>query len=347
MPFVSEPHNLRAESDRIGVLLINLGTPDAPTKPALRRYLAEFLWDPRVVETPRWLWWCILNGIILNTRPARSAAAYHKVWTDEGSPLLAISRAQQAAVQAALSAQWNTPVTVELGMRYGSPSIPSALEALRQARCRRMILFPLFPQYSGATNSSAFDVAFETMRDWRRLSEVRTIPDYFLDDGYVKALAASVRDVWDGGADGRPDALLMSFHGIPKRYVMLGDPYARQCHRTARALIRELDLKRGQYRVSFQSRLGRDPWLKPYTDLLLPTLPARGVKRLDVICPGFSADCLETLEELAMADRDIFLNAGGEHFRYIPCLNERPDHIEALATIITRTAGDWLPPADT
>lgn len=318
----------------LGILLTNLGTPDAPTTPALRRYLAEFLWDRRVVDVPRPLWWLILHGIILRTRPARSARLYRKVWTAEGSPLLLIARRQQALLQQALEAKWPGRSKVALGMRYGNPSIASALTKLRAAGVRQVLVLPLYPQNSCSTTASTFDAVAEALRHTRDVPALRFVADYHADAAYIDALAASVREAPQGGASGQ--RLLFSFHGTPERYRTEGDPYYQQCLTTAWLTAERLGLKDDAWQVSFQSRFGREPWLQPYTDEVLKRLPAQGIKHVQVICPGFSADCLETLEEIAGENRELFLHAGGESFHYIPALNDRPDHITALAGIVAR-----------
>ncbi len=339
MKYQGEPEYRHDSLERLGVLLVNLGTPDAPTPRAVRRYLAEFLWDPRVVEAPRWLWWLVLHGVILRVRPRRSAEAYRKVWTDQGSPLLINSRRQAEALQTELTRQIPGPARVVLGMRYGHPSISEALQALRSEGCRRLLVLPLYPQYSATTTGSTFDALTEELRRWRWLPELRIVNQYHDDRRYVETIADSIRGSWSERP--RSQKLLMSFHGLPRRYLLDGDPYHCQCQKTARLVAQELNLLPDQWAVSFQSRVGREEWLKPYTDHLLKEWAASGVKSVDVVCPGFSADCLETLEEIGEQNRDFFLEAGGEAFHYIPCLNDRPDHIEALAALLLRHAAGW------
>lgn len=332
------------DDDHIGVLITNLGTPDAPTRAAVRRYLAEFLWDPRVVELPRPLWWFILHLAVLTTRPRRTAHAYQQIWGEDGSPLLAVSRKQRrklASRLSELSADTHPQVTVELGMRYGSPSIADALGKLRAAGARRVLVLPLYPQYCAATTASAFDAvcAVLSQRRWRELPALRFITHYHTHPGYIAALANSVRDYRQAHAD---DALLlMSFHGIPRASVEAGDPYYRHCEQTARLLADRLGLAEHQWRLCFQSRFGRQEWLQPYTDDTLVELARAGVGKVQVICPGFSADCLETLEEVALTNRDIFLRAGGRDYGYIPCLNARDDHIDALVSLINDNLAGW------
>jgi len=322
----------------IGILLTNLGTPDAATTTAVRAYLKEFLSDPRVVEQPRWLWWLILNGVILNIRPAKSAASYRSVWSDEGSPLLAIGKRQRDRLERVLhrladeQSDIAGPVHIELAMRYGSPSIRTGLEALRAKNCRKLIVLPLYPQYSATTSGSTFDAVADVLSSWRRIPTVNFIDAYHDDPAYIDALAASVRAYWQ--QHGQPERLLMSFHGIPERYFKAGDPYPCHCQKTARLLREKLGLSEEQAQISFQSRFGREPWMQPYTDATLKQWGKDGITSVDVICPGFSADCLETLEEVAIENRDYFLDAGGKQYRYIPALNDSEAHIEALAQLL-------------
>jgi ferrochelatase len=324
---------------RIGVLLSNLGTPDAATAGALRPYLREFLADPRVIELPRWKWLPILHLFVLPRRPAQSAALYEKVWTDEGSPLLSIARRQTAGIAARLAARFGDQVRVELGMRYGEPSIAAALARLARQDCRRLVVLPLYPQYSAATTGSTFDALFAELARWRWVPGLRTVDGYHDEPGYVRALAASVRELWR--RDGEPDLLLMSFHGMPQRYFDAGDPYFCFCQKTARQVADELGLPPQRWQVSFQSLFGKEEWLQPYTDRTVAATAKRGMRRLDVVCPGFSADCLETLEEIDGLNREIFVHAGGERFRFIPCLNDRDDHLDFLADLAGRQLAGW------
>ena len=315
-----------------GILITNLGTPDAPTPAALRKYLAQFLSDPRVIETPRWLWWFILHGVILRLRPRRSASAYRKVWTEAGSPLLAISQKQCAAIRSALTDNNKQALHIELGMRYGNPSIRSALEKLRNCDIRKLLILPLYPQYSAATTASAFDAVTDVLKTWRLVPQVKMLTGYYDDPGYIEALVESIRSHW--AQSGKPDKLLFSFHGLPKAYVLAGDPYEDECRATARLVAGELALDEDLWAISFQSRFGPRKWLQPYTDKLLRKWGKRGIGHVQVICPGFAADCLETLEEIQLQNRDFFLSAGGKKFSYIPALNDRPRHIAALCDII-------------
>lgn len=331
--------------DRTGVLLTNLGTPDAPTTPAVRRYLAEFLSDRRVIELSPWLWQPILRGIVLNLRPRRSAAAYARIWTDAGSPLLAISKCQAAAVDRALArTQPDDDIVTALAMRYGSPSVASALEYLRAANVQRLLVFPLYPQYSAATTGSTFDAVADVLKRWRWVPELRFINHYHDDTGYIAALADSVRA--HQGRHGKPQKLLMSFHGLPKHYFLAGDPYFCHCQKTARLLAEALGLGPDDYLVTFQSRFGPREWLQPYTDKTLIALAQQGVDNVQVICPGFSADCLETLEEISILNKEQYLHHGGRQFSYIPALNDSPAHVDMLAGIVRRHISGWGSPPD-
>ena len=327
------------QADRTGILMVNLGTPDAPDRASVRRYLKEFLWDPRVVEGSRIAWWLVLNLIILNTRPSRSAEAYRKIWTAQGSPLMDISRRQQQALQARLNERHGDALQVALAMRYGNPSIREGLERLRDAGARRVLVLPMYPQYSATTTASIFDEITHQLRAWRWLPELRFINHYHDDAAYITALAESI-DAWRA-AHGAAEHLLLSFHGIPQEYFDKGDPYYCECQKTARLLVEALGLPTERWTLSFQSRLGPRQWLQPYTDRTLEALAQRGVKSVQVVCPGFSADCLETLEEVAMENREIFLHAGGERYEYIPCLNDQAAHIQMLAGLVERHIQGW------
>jgi ferrochelatase len=320
----------------IAVLLVNLGTPDAPTTAAVRRYLAQFLSDPRVIETPRWLWWPILHGVILRVRPARSAHAYSSIWTEQGSPLLVYSRELTAKLRDAFAAEG---VRVELAMRYGNPPLDEAITLLQKEGVRRLLVLPLYPQYSAASTGSAFDAATQALQTLRWPPELRFVNDYHDDARYIDALAASVRTYWL--KNGRAQKLLLSFHGLPQRCIERGDPYLDQCRATARLLRAELGLSEDECALSFQSRVGREVWIQPYTEELLDHWPGEGIRRIQVLCPGFAADCLETLEEIAIRDRARFLAAGGESLDYIPALNADAAHVDALAALIRRHLQGW------
>ena len=323
-----------------GVLITNLGTPDAPTTTALRRYLAEFLWDPRIVDSlPRPIWWLVLHGLILRIRPPRSAKAYAGVWSDEGSPLLAIAERQLKALRAELALRLPGPVVVELGMRYGNPSLASAMQKLRDAGARRVLVLPLYPQYSCSTTASTFDAIAAEMAHWRWMPELRFINQYHDETGYIEALAASIRESW--AEREQPQKLLFSFHGTPKRFLTEGDPYFCHCQKTARLVAERLGLEDDRWQLTFQSIFGREEWLQPYTIETLRELGGAGVKSVDIVCPGFSADCLETLEEIAVENKHAYLEAGGEQFHYIPALNDRPDHIKALSALVQKHLAGW------
>ncbi len=328
-----------------GVLVVNLGTPDAPTAGAVRRFLRQFLSDPRVVEYPRLIWWLILNLVILLIRPSRSAAAYQKVWTEQGSPLLVHSRAIADKLRARLSSAADTPMLVELAMTYGKPSVTAALEKLLAGGARRILTLPLYPQYSGTTTAAVFDVVVRELGKQRWIPESRFINDYHDAPAYISALASSVHDSWE--KKGRGDKLLMSFHGVPKQTLLDGDPYHCQCRKTARLLAESLGLNDTEWAISFQSRVGREEWLAPSTEETVKGFGRLGLSRLDVICPGFSTDCLETLEEIEMQNAEFFHAAGGGSLRYIPSLNARDDHIDLLAALVAQHSAGWSADNDT
>ncbi len=338
MAFKPEPPHIHGQAPSTAILLCNLGTPDAPTPAALRRYLAEFLSDHRVVEIPRPIWWLILHGIILRLRPAKSAAKYATVWTAEGSPLKVWTEKQAHLLQAEMQKQGHQ-VTVRYAMRYGKPSIAAQLDALKAEGVTRVLVLPAYPQYSGTTTASVSDAVYHWAGKVRTLPELRFINRYHDDTGYIGALAQRIRAYWQ--AHGRPDQLLMSFHGVPERTLHLGDPYHCECLKTARLLAQELGLAKDQYRVTFQSRFGKAKWLEPSTEPTLVQLAQAGVKRVDVTCPGFTSDCLETLEEIAQEAREAFLHAGGQSFHYIPCLNDSADWITALGRLSEQHLGGW------
>ena len=338
MSFKPEPAFRHGQPPRTAVLYVNLGTPDEPTAPALRRYLAEFLSDPRVVEIPRLVWWPILHGVILRTRPKQSAAKYASVWMPEGSPLAVWTARQAAALGEALAARGHQ-IRVRHAMRYGNPSIASVMDELRAEGATRVLLIPAYPQYAAATTASISDKVLQWATQARRMPELRFVGEYHDDPGYIAALAARLRAHW--AEHGRGDKLVLSFHGVPERSLHLGDPYHCQCHKTARLLAEALGLSRDQLVVTFQSRFGKAKWLEPYTEPTLEKLASDGVKRVDVMCPGFVADCLETLEEIAQEASEAYLAAGGERFDYVPCLNAEPVWIDALAALAERHLGGW------
>ena len=337
--YSGSPDNLHDRPICTGILLTNLGTPDAPTTVAVRRYLAEFLSDPRVIELAKPLWWMILHGIILRTRPRRSAQAYRKIWAKEGSPLLTILKKQTGLVEDALQKQIGDSVKVELAMRYGSSSISSALEKLRQANVQRLLVLPLYPQYSATTTASTIDAVAKVLKTWRYIPELRTVNHYHDYPPYIDALVESIRDHW--AEHGKPDKLLFSFHGIPKKYELAGDPYYCHCQTTVRLVIEQLGMDEDKWALSFHSRFGLLEWLKPYTDKILKEWGKADVGSIQIICPGFSADCLETLEEINIQNREFFLEAGGKGFSYISALNDQSVHISALTELIVKHCHGW------
>lgn len=337
-PFSPEPPFKHGQSPKTAVLYCNLGTPDEPTPAAVRRYLAEFLSDARVVEIPRLLWLLILHGVILRTRPAQSAAKYASIWTPEGSPLKLWTEKQSKLLQGWLAMRGHS-VLVRYAMRYGQQSIDSQLDALKAEGATRVLILPAYPQYSATTTASVFDAVYAWAAKTRLIPELRFVNHYHDHPGYIQALAGSIQRHWQ--QHGRPDKLLMSFHGVPERTLQLGDPYHCESLKTARLLAEELRLTPEQWRLSFQSRLGRAKWLQPYTEPTLRALGKAGVARVDVVCPGFTSDCLETLEEIAMEGRQAFLTTGGKEFHYIPCLNDDPAWITALCEVTQQHLAGW------
>lgn len=339
--FHGTPGFAHGKPDTVGVLLVNLGTPDEPSPKAVRRYLKEFLSDPRVVEVPRLLWWLILNGIILNLRPRRSAHAYSQVWTPEGSPLMVLTRRLAARVQAMLDSLRPDSagrLIVEVGMTYGNPSLPSALRRLQAAGARRIVVVPLYAQYSGTTTASIFDRVTRELTTWRWVPEMRFVNGWHSHPQYLRALADSVRAHW---AEHGKDHLLFSFHSIPKKYLLEGDPYHCFCQATARGVATELQLAADEWSIAFQSRIGTQEWLKPYTDIVLNEYAAGPHKRVTVVCPGFTTDCLETLEEIAIRGREDFMAHGGEAFGYVPALNDGEPQARLLAEVVLQHTAGW------
>jgi protoporphyrin/coproporphyrin ferrochelatase len=336
--FATEPVFNHGQRARTAVLYCNLGTPDEPTTPAVRRYLAEFLSDARVVEIPRLLWWLILHGVILRFRPAKSAAKYASIWSAEGSPLR-VWTAKQALLLQGWLGQRGHPVLVRHAMRYGQPSIATQLDALKAEGATRVLVLTAYPQYSATTTASVFDAVYAWAARARQIPEFRFVNHYHDDPAYIEALVKHIRASWQ--THGRGDKLVMSFHGLPQRNLMLGDPYHCECHKTARLLASRLGLSKDDYMVTFQSRLGRAKWLQPYTEPSLIKMARSGIQRVDVVCPGFTSDCLETLEEIGMEARDAFLGAGGKEFHFIPCLNDRPEWITALSELTLRHLQGW------
>ena len=338
MPFLKEPSLPHGEPARTAVLFCNLGTPDEPTAPAVRRYLAEFLGDARVVEIPKLVWWLILHGIILRVRPAKSAAKYAAIWTREGS-LLKVWTQKQALLLQGWLGQLGHLVTVRYAMRYGNPSIASQLSELKAQGVTRVLVISAYPQYSGTTTASVFDAVYAWAAQTRHVPELRFVNRYHDHPGYIDALAKRVSAYWQ--TNGRPSQLVMSFHGVPRRTLELGDPYHCECHKTGRLLAQALGLTKQQYTVTFQSRFGRAKWLEPYTQPTLEALGRAKTGRVDVVCPGFTSDCLETLEEIAIEAKAAFLAAGGKEFHYIPCLNDSPEWIGALRAITLAHLQGW------
>ena len=328
-----------ANPERIGILLVNSGTPQAAEAGAVRAFLARFLADPRVVELPRVLWLPLLYGIILPWRPRRIARKYRLIWTAGGSPLRDLSERLRAELASSLAQRMLAPLSVEVGMLYSAPDVRGALGRLRESGAQRILVLPLFPQYCGATTGAVYDQVSAELRRWRALPELRFIADYHEHPGYIDALRASVTEHWQ--AHGRTAHLLISFHGIPERYFHQGDPYFCRCQTTARLLADELLLRDGEWSVSFQSRFGPTDWLKPYTRTVLTGMPARGVREVTVVCPGFAVDCLETLEEIDIENRDAFTRAGGERYQYVPALNARASHALCLADLIEQHCQGW------
>ncbi len=345
--FINTPANSRKavrdidahrQAPKTGVLLVNLGTPDAPDTPSLRRYLREFLSDRRVIETPRAIWWLILYGIILPFRSPRSARAYQRVWTDQGSPLLSICRTLADKLEKALR-KTSPQISVLLAMNYGRPSIDQAVERLRKENIQRLLVMPMYPQYSATTTASVFDRVTNSLQRLRWLPEVRFINDYHHDEAWQEAIADSVRRFQQD--KGKPEKLVFSFHGIPKQYLLDGDPYYCQCQASARLIAERLELADDDWICTFQSRLGRAEWLKPYTDETLEQMAHDGIRNVQVVCPGFSVDCLETIDEIAFENREEFVEAGGETLDYIPCLNDSDVHVKILAGLCHRHGQGW------
>jgi len=339
MPFRPEPKHQHGTIAKSAIVLVNLGTPDAPTRPAVRRYLKEFLSDPRVVEIPRAVWNLILHLAILPFRSGQSAKKYATIWGRDGSPLKVYTERQAAALQTVLAQRGHRDVEVAMAMRYGSPALPDVLDELKTRGVERIVVLPAYPQYSGTTTASIWDAVFDHYKKVRNIPELRLVKHYHDHEGYIEALAASVEAHWE--THGRGEKLLMSFHGVPKRTLLLGDPYHCECHRTARLLAARLGLAPDEYLVTFQSRFGRAEWLQPYTAPTVQQLARDGVKRLDVMCPGFTSDCLETLEEINMEVRHDFESNGGEEYRYIPCLNDAPAWITGMAEIAEQHLIGW------
>ena len=338
MKYFGEKNYEHGSKDKTGVLITNLGTPDAPDAKSLKVYLNQFLSDPRVIEIPKILWQIILKGIILQIRPRKSAANYKKIWTDDGSPLLAISKKQLDGVKKIISYK-HPNIEFALGMRYGNPSIESALKDLQSKQVRRLLVLPLYPQYCAATTGSTFDEVTNVLQKWRWIPELRFINQYFEEEKYIEALASSIEYFWKKNK--RPQKILFSYHGIPKRYLTNGDPYHCFCLKTTRLVKEKMNLSDDEIMPTFQSRFGREEWLKPYTAETLKELPNKGIKDIHIISPGFSADCLETLEELEEENREYFIEAGGEKYKYISCLNDNSEHLNFISHLIYKNTQGW------
>ena len=338
MPFLKEPDYVHGSIAKTAVVLINLGTPDAPTTPAVRRYLKEFLSDHRVVEVPRLIWWCILHLIILPFRSSKSAEKYASIWSKDGSPLKIHTDKQALLLQGYLGERGHD-VRVVPAMRYGSGNIPETLGKLKTEGYERILILPAYPQYSATTTAANFDAVVGHYQQVRNIPELRFIRNYHDHEAYIQALKTSILSYWQN--NGRPEKLVMSFHGLPKAFLLRGDPYHCECYKTARLLAEQLGLNKDQYMVTFQSRLGRAEWLQPYTAPSVRALAKQGLKRIDVVCPGFIADCLETLEEIAMEVKQDFIAAGGKEFHYIPCLNESHEWMRGLAEITEQHLIGW------
>jgi protoporphyrin/coproporphyrin ferrochelatase len=338
--YKKEPAYTHGDQAKVGILLANLGTPDAPTAKALKKYLAQFLMDRRIVEIPRAIWACILYGIILVVRPKKSAEKYASVWTAEGSPLMVNAQKQTKLLGDALSKKIASPFAVELGMSYGNPSMASAIEKLKAQHCNKILVFPLYPQYAASSTAASLDAVWKTLLKTRNVPAIRTIRNYHDHPAYIRALANSVLEHW--AVKGKPNKLIMSFHGVPKFHLMKGDPYHCECMKTGRLLGEALGLNKDEYVIAFQSRFGKQEWLKPYLAGTLESLGKAKTKRIDVICPGFSSDCLETLEEIAMEGEHIFQSHGGGEYHYIPALNARDAWISAMTEIALENLQGWV-----
>lgn len=335
-----EPKLTHGQPQKVGILLANLGTPDAPTAKALKPYLQQFLHDRRVIEIPRFIWCWILHCIILVIRPKKSAEKYASIWLDEGSPLMVYANRQKALLESKLSASLTTPFKVELGMSYGNPSMKSAIEKLKAERCNKILVFPLYPQYAASSTAAAFDSVWKVLLKMRNVPAIRTIKHYHDHPDYIAAMAKQIQNHWD--EHGKPTKLVISFHGVPRFHIDKGDPYFCECQKTGRLIGEALGLTKDEYQVAFQSRFGKQEWLKPYLAETLETLGKEKTARIDVVCPGFSSDCLETLEEIAMEGKEIFQANGGGDYHYIPALNDNTEWIDAMHAITLEHLQGWV-----
>ena len=336
--YIGEKDYEHGSKEKIGVLITNLGTPDAPNKKELKVYLNQFLSDPRVIELPKILWQIILKLVILQIRPSKSAEAYKQIWTDKGSPLLDIANRQLNKIQSSFSSK-NENIVFEVGMRYGNPSIPDALLKLQKKQVRRLLVLPMYPQYCAATTGSTFDEVTNVLQKWRWIPEMRFINQYFEEKNYIEALSNSIKSFWKKTP--KPQKIIFSYHGIPKRYLTNGDPYHCFCLKTTRLVKENMGLSDDEIMTTFQSRFGREEWLKPYTSETLKELPKQGIKNIHIVSPGFSSDCLETLEELEEENKEYFMESGGENYHYIPCLNDHDDHIDVFVNLIKKHTQGW------
>ena len=336
--YIGEKDYEHGSKEKIGILITNLGTPDAPNKKELKVYLNQFLSDPRVIELPKILWQIILKLVILQIRPSKSAEAYKQIWTDKGSPLLDIANRQLNKIQSSFSSK-NENIVFEVGMRYGNPSIPDALLKLQKKQVRRLLVLPMYPQYCAATTGSTFDEVTNVLQKWRWIPEMRFINQYFEEKNYIEALSNSIKSFWKKTS--KPQKIIFSYHGIPKRYLTNGDPYHCFCLKTTRLVKEYMGLSDDEIMTTFQSRFGREEWLKPYTSETLKELPKQGITNIHIISPGFSSDCLETLEELEEENKEYFMESGGENYHYIPCLNDHDDHIDVFVNLIKKHIQGW------
>mgnify|MGYP000106031416 CR=1 FL=1 len=338
MKYEGEKDYKHGSKENLGVLITNLGTPDKPETKELRRYLKEFLSDPRVIEVPKFIWQIILRFIILNLRPQKSAKLYKSIWKKKGGPLLVMLEKQRRGIKKILRNKLKN-VKIEIGMRYGNPNVKLGLEKLRKQRCRRILVLPLYPQYCAATTGSTFDKVTEVLRRWRWIPEIRFVNNYFEESMYIECLVKSIKESWK--KDGKTQKLIFSYHGVPKKYLLKGDPYYCFCQKTTRLVAERMKLKKRDYITTFQSRFGPGEWLQPYTDKTLEELPKKGIKKIHILSPGFSSDCLETLEELEVQNKENFLSSGGERYNYIKCLNDDPQHLKMLGFLILNHIKGW------
>ena len=338
MKYDGEKNYKHGKKEKIGILITNLGTPDKPNKEALKTYLKEFLSDPRIIEIPKLIWQAILRLIILNLRPQKVAKLYKSIWKKEGGPLLVMLQKQKKGIQKILRKN-SKNLEIEIGMRYGNPSIKLGLENLRSKRCRKILILPLYPQYCAATTGSTFDKVTEILRKWRWIPEIRFVNNYFEESMYIECLVKSIKESWK--KFGKTQKLIFSYHGVPKKYLLKGDPYYCFCQKTTRLVTERMKLKKKDYITTFQSRFGPGEWLQPYTDKTLEELPKKGIKKIHILSPGFSSDCLETLEELEVQNKENFLSSGGERYNYIKCLNDDPQHLKMLGFLILNHIKGW------